>query len=176
MVKMKQLKLMVVILFCMLLLCQETMINPVFCFKADGTTDLEIAVAGFTCPCPHNHYNQGLAEKNHGHATINTLPLCCFDLPLGDIIHSKNTPNETCNISLVQIQMYNINTFNSPLLSDIWGRSFFRQLPLTKFLVQPALPDTSPVLLCWSLSNLYLFFSKNKLLSHPKRRIKPWNT
>jgi len=145
MVKTKHLKLMVVILFSTLLLCQETMINPIFCFKSDGTVDLEIAVGGFTCPCPHQH---GIENNNCQHPAINPMPLCCCDLPLGNAIHSKNTPNDPCNVSLVQVQLDKINPFNSPLFSDILGRSFFRQLPLTKFLLISALPDLSPVLLC----------------------------
>ncbi len=145
MVKTKQLKLLVVISFCMLLLCQETMINPVFCFKSDGTVDLEIAVGGFNCPCPHQH---GIEINKVKHPAINPMPLCCCDLPLGDTIHSKNIPNGPGNVSLVQVQLDKINPLKPPLFSDILGRNFFRQLPLSKFLLISALPDTSCVFLC----------------------------
>ena len=118
----------------LLLIFQEVAVNQVLCYKTDGSVNLELAFFDFQCPCSKDPC---CTPDHHDALPPDTLPqLCpelntCFDQPVKTNWLERYITAQNQNIPAAKQCDLDLKT--NPYLNDAFG-SFFKLLPLTKFL------------------------------------------
>ncbi len=122
---------MFVMLICLtssLLILAEFAINPVLCFKSDGTSDLEYALLDFNCDCyPSEH-------KHNPNPQI--AGSCCFDLLLPGYFFKINTSHNIPGLKILDLEHIYLTSaeVNLILRKNLYTR-YYRLCPILKFLL-----------------------------------------
>ncbi|MCK5056892.1 MAG: hypothetical protein KAT34_09570 [Candidatus Aminicenantes bacterium] len=137
---------------------QQVMLNPVLCYKADGSVDLEAAYWGFQCECKDENQGSECNDKNHNHTDKNINPSgngdkdgkcvgaeCCYDVPLktGLLIRESNSifPGFTL------IELHPVHDGEKIHLPNPYT-GFPEQIPLNKFINRFPFPSGAVILRC----------------------------
>jgi hypothetical protein len=137
-------------------LIQQVVSNRVICYKADGSSDLEMVNWGLQCECKDKNHNGKCNDKNHLHKEENhnrpengekngmcAALECCFDVPVDDrLLKKKSGANLRKSTS---IRFYDVRGGKETLLLDLFI-AFHKQVPLSKFLI-PSLFQCGTVIL-----------------------------
>ena len=134
---------MLVMLVCLissLLILAEFAINPVLCFKSDGTSDLEYALLDFNCDCnppEHKHNLNCTSAKKQKHPDMPQIAgSCCFDLLLPSYFFKINTSSNITGLKILDLEhiYFTSAEVNLILRKNLYTR-YYRLYPIFKFLL-----------------------------------------
>ena len=131
-----------------LLLCHEVMVNPVLCYRNDGSSGLELAILGFQCECRDiNDHAHSKHCKTGNCSQFSPRFFDCFDLPLGDAWLKRNITKNTFEFEISSFDQCDPYLQIKLQLNDPFGR-FIESIPLSKFLEKILTEKGSVILRC----------------------------
>ena len=135
----------VLLLVYSILIAEEILLNQVLCYKGDGSVDLEFAFCGFKCECPQLHSG----HAKHGERLSFCLnDLCCFNLLTGNSLFDKEFNIKINSFKIVKLFDFTNEFILFQLSKYNHFRSFFKLLPLTKFLYSFSSHKNNVILNC----------------------------
>lgn len=139
-------------------LAQQIAINPVLCYKADGSVDLEVAYWGFQCECKDKNQGSECNDKNHNHSDKNIQHLeneekdctgvgaeCCYDVPLKTGLLTRESNSILQAFTL--IELHPVQDRGKIHLPNPYT-GFPEQIPLNKFINRFPFPCGIVILRC----------------------------